>query len=112
MTPVDTQTVALTLLAAAEVPNFLAGLMPSLMTIQRFGAEDIDRDALRRGELAGSALSLLVGGGASLASGSWLPFAGTIVVLGILLALYEHAIRNPSPSATPIDQSGPRVAVG
>ena len=95
-----------TLLAVADVPAFLSGLLPSLMTIQRFGAEDIDRDALRRGEALGGALALAVGAGASMIADSWLPFFACAATLAVLLAAYEHAIRNPSPSATPIDSQG------
>jgi hypothetical protein len=95
--------VGLAMLAAAEVPNFLAGLLPSLMTIQRFGAEDLDRAALRRGLVAGSALSLGVGVAASLIAHDPLPAAMTGVVLLAMVAMYEHAIRNPHPSAKSID---------
>jgi hypothetical protein len=91
------------LLAAGEVPNFLAGMLPSLMTIQRFGADEQDRAALRRGELAGSALALAVGVGASLAAGSPLPAAATVIILVAMLMLYEHAIANPRPDAAPIN---------
>lgn len=96
--------VGLMLLAASEVPNFLAGMLPSLMTIRRFGAEDADREALRQGEVAGSALALAVGAGASLVANSWLPFLATAVTLAVMLAMYEHAIRNPHPDAVPISQ--------
>lgn len=98
--------VGLMLLAAGEVPNFLAGMLPSLMTIQRFGADDIDKAALRRGELAGGALALAVGVGATLAAGSPLPLIATGVILVIMLVLYEHAIRNPRPDAKPINDEG------
>lgn len=99
--------IGLTLLAAAEVPNFLAGMLPSLMTIQRFGADDIDRAALRRGEILGSVLSLSIGMAASLLAEDALPFAATAIVLVVMLGAYEHAIRNPSPSARPIDDQDP-----
>lgn len=99
----DGATVGLMLLAAGEVPNFLAGMLPSLMTIQRFGADDLDRKALRRGEVFGSVLALGVGWGATLAAGSPLPLVSTAVVLVIMLGLYEHAIRNPRPDAQPIN---------
>lgn len=98
------EVVGLTLLAATEAPNFLAGMLPSLMTIQRFGAEDMDRAALRRGELIGSSLTLAVGAGASLVANSWLPFMACAAVLAIMLYFYEAAIRNPQPGAKPIDQ--------
>lgn len=103
---IDPSTIGLMLLAAGEVPNFLAGMLPSLMTIQRFGADEQDRSALRRGELAGSILALGVGAGATLAAGSPLPFGATLIVLVVMLGLYEHAIRNPRPDAAPINQQG------
>lgn len=99
-------TVGMAVLTATAVPNNLAGMLPSLMTIQRFGAEDVDRKALRRGEVLGSAVSLAEGVAASLLTGSWLPTLATVIVLGIYLAAYEHAIQNPAEDATPIDQQG------
>lgn len=96
-------TVGMMLLAAGEVPNFLAGMLPSLMTIRRFGADEGDRSALRRGEVAGTALALSVGAGASLAVGSWLPFAATVTINIVMLCMYEHAIRNPAGDAKPIN---------
>jgi len=99
-------TVGLTLLAVSEVPNFLAGMLPSLMTIRRFGADEMDRQALRQGEIAGAALAGMVGIGASLIANDPLPAIGTFVTLGIMLCMYEYAIRNPHPDATPINQQG------
>jgi hypothetical protein len=99
-------TAGLMLLAAGEVPNFLAGMLPSLMTINRFAAEEVDRQALRRGEVMGAALALMVGFGASLAASNVLPFVATVIVLVIMLISYEHAIRNAgkNPNLTPINQ--------
>lgn len=99
-------TIGLALLAAAEVPNFLAGMLPSLMTIQRFGADDLDRKALRRGEISGSLLAVAVGGGASIAAHDALPLWATIIVLVVMLMMYEHAIQNPHPDAVPINKQG------
>ena len=100
------ETVGLALLAAGEVPNFLAGMMPSLMTIQKFTADDGARASLRRGDLAGGALALAVGIGATLAAGSPLPLVMTTATLAVMLALYEHAIRNPDQHAQPINEQG------
>ena len=102
----SSERVGLFLLAAGEVPNFLAGMLPSLMTINRFAAEETDRRALRKGEIAGSLLSLGVGAGASLASDSWLPLVGSAVVLAIMLYMYEDAIRHPAADARPINDPG------
>lgn len=97
-------TAGLALLAASEVPNFLAGMMPSLMTIQRFGADEYDRAALRRGEVLGGALALVVGVGASLVADNPAPAVATVAILAVMLVMYEHAIRNPRPDAAPINQ--------
>lgn len=96
-------TVGLALLAASEVPNFLAGMLPSLMTIRRFGADDLDRTALRQGEILGGSLALIVGVGASLVAQDPAPAVATIVILGVMLVMYEYAIRNPHPDAKPIN---------
>lgn len=93
----------MTLLAMSEVPNFMAGLLPSLMTIKRFAADERDAQALRRGEAIGGAMAVMVGVGASLASGSWFPFIGTMFTLAIFVSQYEAAIRNPHDNAVPIN---------
>lgn len=85
----------LTILAAAEVPNFLAGMMPSLMTIRTFADDPEQLRALRRGEVVGSALSLAVGLGASLVAESPAPMLASVAVLAVLLYEYERAMREP-----------------
>lgn len=98
----------LAIMAAAEVPNFLAGLLPSTMTIGRFAADPQDRARLRRSEVVGSALAVGVGVGASLVGGHPLPFVLTLGVLVILLFEYERAIRSAQKSGTavPINAQG------
>lgn len=95
----------LAIMAAAEVPNFLAGLLPSTMTIGRFAADPIDRLRLRRSEIVGSGLAVAVGIGASLVGGHPLPFVLTMGVLAVLLYEYERAIRSAQNggSAKPIN---------
>ena len=90
----------LAIMAAAEVPNFLAGLLPSTMTIGRFAAEPADRARLRRSEVVGSALAISVGIGASLIGESPIPFALTLLVLAVLLYEYERAIQGAQESGT------------
>ncbi len=85
----------LVILAASEVPNFLAGMMPSLMTIRTFADDPEQIRALRRGELVGSALSLSVGLGASLVADTPAPFLASVAVLAVLLYEYEKAMREP-----------------
>lgn len=101
---IDPQVVALALLAAGEVPNFLAGALPSFMTIGRFAAEPEDRDRLISGMWYGSLLALMVGVGAGLAGGSYWPIVTTLVILAIMLHGYNKHMNNVSADATPIDQ--------
>lgn len=104
----DLQIAGLAIMAAAEVPNFLAGLLPSTMTIGRFAAEPADRARLRRSELVGSALALAVGAGTSMIAESPWPMVMTVAVLLVLLYEYERAIRQAmeSGAAVPINQQG------
>jgi hypothetical protein len=97
----------LAIMAAAEVPNFLAGLLPSTMTIGRFAAEPEDRARLRRSEVVGSALAAGVGVGASLIGRSPLPLLLTLAVLVILLYEYERAIRGARDSGRAVPISHP-----
>ena len=103
-------TAGLAIMAASEVPNFLAGLLPSTMTIGRFAAEPADRARLRRSEIVGSALALGVGAGTSLVAQSAVPMVMVLAVLAILLFEYERAIRaaQDEGTATPINQQGGR----
>ncbi len=88
------------IMAASEVPNFLAGLLPSTMTIGRFAADPADRARLRRSEVVGSALAIGVGVGTSLVAESPVPFIMVMVVLVILLYEYERAIKQAMTEGT------------
>ena len=98
----------LAIMAASEVPNFLAGLLPSTMTIGRFAAEPQDRARLRRSEVVGSALALGVGVGCALVANNPAPFIMVLAVLAVMLFEYERAIRTAqeSGSAVPINAQG------
>lgn len=85
----------LVILAVSEVPNFLAGVLPSLFTIRTFSDDPEKVTALRHGELVGGAMSLAVGAGASLVSRSVVPLLACAATLGVFLWQYEQAIRNP-----------------
>jgi hypothetical protein len=93
-------TAGLAIMAASEVPNFLAGLLPSTMTIGRFAAEPEDRARLRRSEVVGSALALGVGAGTSLVAGSPVPMLMVLAVLAVMLYEYERAIRQAQTGGT------------
>ena len=92
------------LLAASEVPNFLAGALPSFMTIGRFAAEPEDVKRLRDGEWWASVPIIAVGLGASLVFKSYWPAAITAATAIYYYVGYERHIRNPSPSAQPINE--------
>lgn len=85
----------LVILAVSEVPNFLAGVLPSLFTIRTFSDDPEKVRALRHGELVGGLMSLAVGAGASLVSRSLVPFVACAATLGVFLYQYESAIANP-----------------
>lgn len=99
----DAETIGLTLLAVGEVPNFLAGMAPSLFTLQHMSGKSPQhraevRESMRRAYIVGGGLSLAVGAGASLVSESWLPFVGTAIVFAILVHQYEWALSEPHAS--------------
>ncbi len=98
MNPALVMMLGFTLTSVSEVPNFLAGLLPSLMTIGRFAADPEDRAKLRRGEVIGMTLAFGTALGLTFILKSndapywWLPLAGTAIVGGVLLYEYESAI--------------------
>lgn len=94
------------LLAVGEVPNYLAGVLPSWMTIRRFSGDERDTGTLRAGELFGAGFALLVGIGASLIAHSIWPLVGTLAAAAVLLVGYEWAIRHPHTDARPISAQG------
>lgn len=92
----NAESIALTLLVIAEVPNMFSGLLPSLFTIGTF-SDNQDADTLywiRRGEVNALALSLTLGLGASIISGQALPFVGCVLMSAFLIFHYEYALKN------------------
>lgn len=90
------ESIALTILTIAEIPNFWSGFLPSLFTIGHFSSDESGEACywIRRGEANALGLSLALGTGASLVSKSYLPLAGTILMCGFLIYQYEHALKN------------------
>jgi hypothetical protein len=100
----DAEVWGLTLLAASEVPNFLAGMAPSLFTLQHFTDKSsadarAARESMHRAYVVGGGLSLAVGAGASLVSDSWYPLVACAIVLVVLIIQYEWALENPHPTS-------------
>ena len=89
---------ALTLLTAAEVPNFFSGMLPSLWTIGHFSNQDQTETIhwIRKGEAIALVLALATGAAVSAIADSPYPFWATLVMSGLLLGAYEHALRNPT----------------
>ena len=90
---------------ASNVPNNLAGLAPSLITIRRVaGSPNPEEDlrALRQAEFIGTAVSLADAIGASLLVKTVMPLLWTGGMLVIYLWAYEHAARHPHSGGTDI----------
>jgi hypothetical protein len=91
------------LLAASEVPNFLAGALPSFMTIKKFAADEESVSSLRYAEFYAGVPIIAAGIGTSMVFESWWPLLIVIVTALYYYVGYEKHIRNPSPNATPIN---------
>lgn len=97
-TMIPAETLGITILIAFEIPNMYSGLMPSLFTISTFTGGDPAKRAhavkwIRKGEIQATAMSLILGAGASsLAKSPW-PFLGAAAMCGYLLWQYESALR-------------------
>lgn len=97
----DAATMGLTLMAAADTSNFLSAACPSFMTARTFSSagnqamREGSAQDLRIGMCSACALSLAMGGGATLVTKSWWPLAATLAFLLPQLGLIEYAIRNP-----------------
>lgn len=94
----NSETVALTVLVVAEVPNFWSGFLPSLFTIATFSGGDEKKVEhtkkwIRRGEMQAVGLSLALGAGASYLAGTPWPLIGTLGMIAFLAWQYEHALR-------------------
>jgi hypothetical protein len=89
------ESIGLTILTIAEVPNFFSGLLPSLFTIGTFADEESAETEywIRRGEINAAGLSLALGLGSSLISKSPLPFVGSIAMCAFLIYHYETALK-------------------
>jgi hypothetical protein len=101
------ESIALTVLVVAEVPNFWSGFLPSLFTIATFSGGDEDKAAhtkrwIRRGEIQATALSLALGVSAALLAEEPWPFVGVMFLIGYLAWQYENALKLGL-------QSGPNV---
>jgi len=92
------------LLAMSEVPNFLAGALPSFMTIKKFAADEESVQTLRYAEVFAALPIAAAGVGATLVFESWWPLAVVTATAVYYYYGYEKHIRNPAADAKPINQ--------
>ncbi len=94
---------AVTIGIITALANFLAGALPSFMTIGRFAADAEDVQRLRDGEKWAFVPIVAVGLGAGLVFKSWWVIITTGVTAAYYYVGYERHIRNPSTTAEPIN---------
>ncbi len=93
--------VAGTILVVDGIPNLYSGLLPSMFTISSpFFHDQAAREGnvrrIRQGEAIATAMSLAMIFAAAELFDSGLPILFGLIMIGILLASYEYALRNPS----------------
>lgn len=91
---------ALTLLAVAEVPQFFSGFLPSYFTIATFSKkEGIEwtKQNIRIGEAVAATLAIGTGLVVAIIIDHPAPLWGAAIMSGLLILVYERALRNPSP---------------
>ena len=110
------QSIALTILTVAEVPNFWSGFLPSLFTIATFSGGDEEkirhtRRWIRRGEIQATGLSLALGVAAAILAEEPWPFIGVIALIIYLAYQYEHAMRLGTSQGPSIDMNSQGVSL-
>lgn len=90
MKPAD---VGIVLLVAAEAPQAYSAFLPSIMTIRTFVGDEGAVKDIREGEVFGSAFVLLIGAAGSMLSGSNAPFLIGLATIGVMVGVYEYALR-------------------
>lgn len=100
---------ALTLLAVAETPQFFSGYLPSYFTIATFsqkeGKEWTERN-IRIGEVVSATLAIGTGVVIAFLIDDPAPIVGTVIMSALLIAVYEHALRNPAPTGASLTEGG------
>lgn len=96
----------LSFLIAFEVPNLFSGLLPSLFTISTFTGGDEDKAAharkwIRRGEIQAGVVSLGLGIGGTVVTGTPWPILLTLAMIAWLVWQYESALRGGRAKGAP-----------
>ncbi len=96
---IDSDSMGVTALCVADAAGMLAAFCPSMFTIRTFGGSAVEgqntAQSIHIGMALGTFISLVVGYGGTLVTGSWWPFFGTVLSLIILNGAYEWALRHP-----------------
>jgi hypothetical protein len=90
----------LSVLAAGDASNFMASACPSYMTTRTFTSKDPEkarntRTDLKIGMAIGGGQALVIGGAVTIIARSWWPLLFTGGAVGVLVAMYYHALNNP-----------------
>lgn len=96
MEAMNSEFIALSLLAVCSVPQFFSGVVPSLVDVGNKENDEKEVYWIRRGELLATIFSLGVGMAGSILARSPIPFIGALLMVAIMLYIYEDAIRNKS----------------
>ena len=93
---------------AALGPAIFAAVNPSFFTVRQFSASQESAHDIRIGEVIGGGLVLLLGFGASLSietsngGKDWWPFIISLLETGLMVTMYEYALRSPRKGKTDI----------
>lgn len=71
-----------------------SAVLPSIMTIGTFVDSPQKIRMIREGELIGSIFNLAFAAALVIFSGSWLPMIFTVVASGMMIVVYEYALRS------------------
>ncbi len=88
----------MSVIIAAEVPNYYSGLLPSLFTIATFAGGDKEKADhtvkwIRRGEVQGTLQAIALSVAAAILSEDPWPFILSMGMVVYYLYQYEHALR-------------------
>jgi hypothetical protein len=85
--------IGLVMLVAAEAPQAYSAFLPSIMTIRTFVDDPNAVEAIREGEIFGTAFVLLIAGAGTLLVDNVWPLAVGVGTAVVMVAIYEHALR-------------------
>jgi hypothetical protein len=88
-----TDDIAWSVVVGVESAHFYSAFLPSIFTIEKFGQQETDIRALRRGEVIATVFTLLLGWAAGELVDSPYPLYASLTIAVLMLAVYEMALR-------------------